>query len=68
MEELKVIHQQQREELQVRHRAELRNKEEKWEAQRLTWEENLIRSQEAEMMAKERELRTKLREDRDKVK
>ena len=62
-----MIHQQQQEELQLRHRAELRSKDERWEAQRLTWEENLIRSQEAEMMAKERELRTRLREERDKV-
>ncbi len=62
-----MFHRQEQEELQLRHRAELRSKEERWEAQRLTWEESLMRSQEAEMMAKERELRTRLREDRDKV-
>ncbi len=67
MEELKIAHRQQQEELQLRHKAELRSKEERWETQRLTWEESLIRSQETEMMAKERELRTRLREERDKV-
>ena len=67
VEELKIAHRQQQEELQLRYKAELHSKEERWEAQRLTWEESLLRSQETEMMAKERELITRLREERDKV-
>lgn len=67
MEELKVLHRQEVEEVALRHRSEVRIKEDRFAAERQAWEENLLRSQAAEMMTKEREMRAKLREERDKV-
>lgn len=60
------MHCQELEELGLRHRAELRSKEDRFGAERQAWEENLLRSQAAEMMTKEREMRVKLREERDR--
>jgi hypothetical protein len=67
LEELKVTHHQELEEVALRHRSDVRNKEDRFSAEKQAWEENLLRSQAADMMTKERELLSKLREERDRV-